>query len=507
MAPVDASELLLQFSLRGLDTNNLNENLYKSITDVVSPDKICAVQITPSDKWPQGVVIQCVDQETKSKIIQTGLTLNGSPVELNEGGIGTKKIIVRGAPLDMPNHVIIDEMKKYGDYVGIKSQSFYAGRVKTGWSNGTRMVFLRGVREALPPVLKLSYNGFDIKVTLSYEGLSKYECKWCKIHIERNSDHRCAKKPVRSCFNCKSTDHVNAECPHPKACRICQSTSHMAKDCRLSVQPVQIGDQQLPMPNDEQFPPLVPPRTKRKRVNTAGASMSNANTSSPLTTDASLNESIRNQTHGAMFGAEKLDCVVLGTSNCTNLPLKGDDAVELNVDLVVQGGLKIGEASNKLSSDIPPASLLAKNAAVLHVGSTDFPVSGDGDIDVLYTSYVDLVVDVGLKCPNAKIYISSIPPRKGSLNAKINRDIKKMNERLEKLEKSEHGSKITYVNNDVLLTDNLVTLASLYDLREWDDIHLSSEGKSQLANYLFDHMKNDLFREKLQLTSDWEENV
>ena len=127
-----------------------------------------------------------------------------------------------------------------------------------------------------------------------------------------------------------------------------------------------------------------------------------------------------------MFTKGHVKCVVLGTSNCHELPLRGDDAVALSVDLVVQGGLKISDGSNKLSGDIAPAQLLEKTAAIIHLGAPEFPVDSNDEIDRLFAQYVDLCVDVGLKCPNARIFVSSIPPRKGALRAKINRDIHRL---------------------------------------------------------------------------------
>ena len=41
-----------------------------------------------------------------------------------------------------------------------------------------------------------------------------------------------------------------------------------------------------------------------------------------------------------------------------------------------------------------------------HNGAPDFPVVSNEEIDRLYLEYVDLCVDVGLKCPNARIFVS-----------------------------------------------------------------------------------------------------
>ena len=530
--------LLLQFSMKGITAKNeLSSAIYNSITSVVASEKIKAVQINPSEKWPQNVVIECSDLESKTFLYENGIKLYGTPVELNEGGTGAEKVFIKGAPLDMPNYVIIEELRKFGEYIAMKPQPFYAGKLKTDWSNGTRIAFLRNVKSALPPSITCEFNGYQRKVSVQHEGQTLFECRFCKEHIPRNTKHECPKKPVRKCFNCQATDHLNSDCPNPRSCTECGSTSHMVKDCpRRPRKGQQMPGRTQPGIGAASGPrrpfllgevPVAAPRinrNKRRRIQLSGSASEEMPTvteegavsdSAPASTGAggraystreSLNESIQNQANedlsqiDDLFTKGSVNCVVLGTSNCHELPLNGDDAVELKVDLVVQGGLKISEASDKLSSDVPPTQLLEKNAVILHVGAPDFPVENNSEIDRLYASYVDLAVDVGLKCPNARIFISSIPPRKGSLKSRINRDIRRMNTNLRKL--GNDDQRMTYVNNDRFLTDGSDTLPGLYDDRESDDIHLSLQGKVQLANYLFDFIKNDFYQARVNTMSE-----
>ena len=73
MEESNAENLLLQFSMKGISARNeLTKNIYNSITSVVSSVKVKAVQINPSEKWPQNVVIQCADLESKTLLLQTG---------------------------------------------------------------------------------------------------------------------------------------------------------------------------------------------------------------------------------------------------------------------------------------------------------------------------------------------------------------------------------------------------------------------------------------------------
>ena len=521
------ASLLLQFSMKGISARNeLTKTIYNSITSVVSCEKIKAVQINPSEKWPQNVVIQCADSESKTLLLQNGIVLYGNPVELAEGGTGTEKVSIKGAPLDFPNHVIIKELRKFGEYISIRPKPFYAGREKTEWSNGTRIAYLRNVKKALPPTIMCEFNGFQRKVSISHDGQTLFECRWCKEHILRTEKHECQKKTVRACFNCKATDHVQADCPHPLTCHECSSTGHIAKNCPRRLKGGQQDARSKPGSGATKGPrpfftlgevPLAPPRnrSKKRRINVSGSeemptleeegAVSNSTPTNIGARDRtysnreSLNASIQKQANDDLFEKGSVNLVAIGTSNFHELPLHGDDALELNVDMVVQGGLKITEASDKLSSDIPPAKLLGMTAVILHVGGPDFPVEDNADIERHYVNYVDTAVDVSLKCPNARLYLSGILPRKGSLRSKENRDIMRMNKKIRGLGNDEE--RMTYVNNDCFLTDGQNTLPELYSDKEGDDIHLSRQGKVQLASYLLDFIKNDYYQAKMNSVS------
>ena len=100
------------------------------------------------------------------------------------------------------------------------------------------------------------------------------------------------------------------------------------------------------------------------------------------------------------------------------------------------GGLKIGEAQMKFEELPSNLGLVEKTAVVLHVGSCDFPLSHGCDASQLYQDYVQLLETVKGKCPNARVYISSIPPRRGDLTVKVNRDIRRLNRKFEVLSKA-----------------------------------------------------------------------
>ena len=507
----DNAELVLRFSLKGWNVkDNLSTRVRSSIRAVVPSEKVTTVMIKPK-KWPRNVFILCADKDTKTKLMVDGIKLDGKEVELNEGGTGSIKLFVEEAPLEMPNHVIKKELNKLGVVTSFREQYYFDGDVKTDWFTGTRIAFMRSVKQALPPTLMVEFCGYKHKIILHHEGQTQFECRWCKAFFLRDMQHVCDKKPARVCFNCKSPDHINRDCPLPTACNLCKVTGHIAKDCPNKAEnatPQATVTQQATRPRSPrprgnyslaEFP-IIPPRpNKRRRRGTQESRTSDA----AATADAddapdlvysnreSLDRSIREQAD-VPFEKGSVKALVIGTSNCDNLPLSGDDALELNTEFLVQGGLKVHEASTKLG-DIEPGELLEMNAVISHVGSCDFPVESDNDIDNLFMKYTECISEISEKCPNARVFISSIPPRKGMISDKINNDIRKMNHMLYNMTKQEE--KITYINHDVYLLDTTSTRLNLYNRDARDDIHLSVEGKRQMADYIVDHIKNDYFRD------------
>ena len=203
-----------------------------------------------------------------------------------------------------------------------------------------------------------------------------------------------------------------------------------------------------------------------------------------------------------------VNAMVMGDSNSRDLPLTGDDGVQLNLTTITEGGLLIGEAQTKFDQLPETLGLVEKTAVILNVGSCHFPLSHGDDVGQLFTDYVQLLETVSLKCPNARVYISGIPPRRGYLSTKMNRDIRRLNRKLETMAESEHG--LTFINNWVFLSDDNTTLPGLYSNKPEDDIHLAPSGKLRVACAIFDHLKNDRYRAEAmheENEADWVESV
>ena len=477
------SDLICQFSLAGLSVDEtLPSRIRDGLCNTVDKEKISAVQLKPR-KWARTAVIKCVDTETKNKLLSDGITIGDMKIDFLDGGSGSMRISVDDAPLDMPNSVISDILSQYGHVTGSRDQAFYVGDERTDWSSGTRLFFMKHVRKTIPPTMDIPFDGFTEKISIRYDGQSLYECRFCKQHVERGS-HTCDQKPVKRCFNCQATDHLNFECPTGKLCRKCSSPGHIARDCTSRPQRQGNGGRRTNIRLGEL--PIAPPRKRRKKRN--ASQMNSVGSPSP---ESVIDEAARN----IQINLNKpvIKAYLAGDSNSHDLPLGGvhsDDSMALDVTKCTQGGLKVGQANTTITNLPGDSNLEQYTAVILHVGSCDFPVDEDADIDRLFNEYVEMLGTTNRRFINARVFISGIPPRRGYLNCKMNRDIATMNAKLEALANTDDG--LSFVNNMVFLADDNATLDGLFSHKPEDDIHLSPDGKSRVASALFDHIRNDL---------------
>ena len=231
--------------------------------------------------------------------------------------------------------------------------------------------------------------------------------------------------------------------------------------------------------------PIAPPRKRRKKRN--ASQMNSVGSPSP---ESVIDEAARNIQNS---NKPVIKAYLAGDSNSHDLPLGGghsDDSMILDVTKSTQGGLKVSQANATIANLPDDDNLEQYPAVILHVGSCNFPVEEAADIDRLYNEYVEMLGTVNRRFINARVFISGIPPRRGYLNCKVNRDIATMNAKLEALANTDEG--LSYVNNMVFLADDDATLDGLFSTKPEDDIHLSSDGKSRVASALFDQIRNDL---------------
>ena len=196
---------------------------------------------------------------------------------------------------------------------------------------------------------------------------------------------------------------------------------------------------------------------------------------------------------------DKINVALLGTSNCRYVNIPSDADLTIDVSSVIVGGLKIKGANSKLCT-VEPEKLKSLHAVVLHVGSTDFQVNSQEEFDGKYMEYVEEVVAISGKCPKATILMSSIPPRKGDLNSRINRQIRLFNAKLLALAQNEPN--LVHIDNDAHLTESGQTVNYMYKVHDENNIHLNKRGKQSLANQFQKAIKDAHYRNKLDAEFD-----
>ena len=152
------------------------------------------------------------------------------------------------------------------------------------------------------------------------------------------------------------------------------------------------------------------------------------------------------------FSIEKINVALLGASNCRYVNIPSDADLTLDVPSVIVGGWK----SKVFTANCVKLNLKAEehtgHLIVLHVGSTDFQVNFQEEFSREYMEYVEKIVAISGKCPKATISMSSIPPKKGDLNNRTNRQIRLLNAK--RLDLAENEPNLVFIDNDAHLTEN-----------------------------------------------------
>ena len=481
------NSLMLQFSTADIDVHgkspDIYEQIYKELIQYVDAKSIIGVQLIPR-KWPRFGQILCGDKGTKELLRSRGLRLQNKDLVLHEPGPGVTKVTVEDAPLDMTNSDILAMLSKYGKVSEIRNEHLYVDGVRSSWLTGTRFAYMQSMDSPLPPTLKVKHGGFELKLTLRHFGQTHMECRWCHLQVPRD-DHDCPRKPVRRCFNCGSSSHLKHECREPKTCYKCGNQSHIARDCPTNED----------RPMEAEYPALNRSVASKTPVPThIRFDDSPLNNLGPACEDSPEPRVIDN-----VLTHNKMDMILIGSSNCRDIQIRGDEDLEINTHPLIQGGLLINEAHEKLD-ELDTAVCETADAVVFHVGSCDFSMESMDELETTYSDYVQMLTTVSKRCPRAMRLISSIPPRLEPLSSETNSQIKTFNAKLQQL--AQNVPNVLYIDNDACLTDAGQVSLSLYKDNDVSNIHLNGEGKRVLAGNMQDYLKDAYY--KMKLASDYQ---
>ena len=191
----------------------------------------------------------------------------------------------------------------------------------------------------------------------------------------------------------------------------------------------------------------------------------------------------------------QLDVLLIGGSNCRVMVLEGDDQFALITTSLIQGGLQISEAVEKIE-ELNEETKHKFEEVIINVGARDFPLKEDTDVEGCYITYVETVNTIIQACPNANVVMSSIFPRAGDNRTRTNSQIASFNKKIEQLAE-EDVPLLYFCNNSVHFEVEEGVINSLYKDAETFGIHVNAEGKQRLSSSSTAIMKEIFLSEKL----------
>ena len=105
-----------QFNLAGLDISDkakLSSLIHTSLSSAVGTENILGCMLSPRN-WPQRAIVLCKDDDTKQKLLQNGLKIDGKDFDIMEGGAFIKRVLVDDAPLICPTTLSRLSLAKLG---------------------------------------------------------------------------------------------------------------------------------------------------------------------------------------------------------------------------------------------------------------------------------------------------------------------------------------------------------------------------------------------------------
>ena len=135
----------------------------------------------------------------------------GCAITLDEPGSGLLKVEIQNVLHSIPNYLLWDWMSQFGSVVEVKSEKhkFKNGR-RVSWGTGIRTVWVKHVRNPIPPVGSVPFRNKNINFSVWYFGQTDMKCHHCKSIVLKG--HHCSQAPQKRCFSCGSTTHMRSEC-------------------------------------------------------------------------------------------------------------------------------------------------------------------------------------------------------------------------------------------------------------------------------------------------------
>ena len=496
--------LLVEFAIADLpqrvEIPELIENIHDDVINKVDETDIIGVQVIP-ERWPRKVQLLCAHQAAKDCLMIQGLNLCGRHIELNEPGRGVIKVVITGAPLDMPNDVLKTWVESYATVSEFRNEHVNIKGRRSSWRSGTRLAYVFSIKEAIPPAAKLPYNGGEVTVSVWHYGQTHIKCKFCHEIVPKG--HECPKAPMRRCYNCGGEDHIRANCTKDRSCFKCGGTDHIARFCTRTETSNTVrnvpgnqnesenridGEAEETVSLTDSVVVEMDHNLNESHTETSMMSTANDNT------DDTLEETAPQSPEPVV--ASVMEAILIGGSNCRGMKLDNDEDLTFEITSLIQGGLKINEAPEKLEESSQELKDRVE-AVVVHVGTCDFPANDARTQDGNYLQYVELLNSISTTMPKAKILMSSILPRAGYGNTNINKQIKEFNKRLSKLADEEEN--LFFQNNDSQFEDSKGNVVkNLYRASEKAGIHINIDGQMELAKMMKNTLKEMHFRRRLE---------
>ena len=197
----------------------------------------------------------------------------------------------------------------------------------------------------------------------------------------------------------------------------------------------------------------------------------------------------------AMEKEDDIHAIVLGDSNCREVIV---EEVPFKLEVKSVGGTGLSDVEAMLNDTVTPLEKVS--VVLLHVGTCDFDVCVDNDVDMLYSEYVETVAVITEKIPGVNIVISSVPPRaprpQRPQQARLNHEIAALNDRLRTLAVSEMH--ISFIDNDDGLLANGVPDDLLYRKSDKSGVHLNTLGANILADKFSEELREVYYKMKLE---------